>query len=182
MAVEAGSLRAQFVERAGRLNVRVHEVPAGGVPGTLRAILHAVGATSLAVAGNVPGRDALVEAGRAAGARAVEPAELWPDRRADVGVSVARMAVAETSSLVVHSSAEDRRVELCVDVHVVVVAAADLRPSLDDAMRLVREIAAAPPSYVSLLTGPSRTADIELIPSIGVHGAREIHVLLAGAP
>ncbi len=180
--IETADLAAQFGERAARLNVRVHAVAPGGEAAALVAILGDVGAESVAIAGNVPGRDSLVGACARAGARLVESADLWPDRRADLGVSVARMAVAETGSLVVHSSSEDRRVELCVDVHAIVVAAADLRPTLDDALRLVREIAARPPSYVSLITGPSRTADIELIPSIGVHGAREIHVLLVGAP
>ena len=176
--IETAGLAAQFGERAARLNVRVHPVSSGGEVDALVAILADVAAASVAVAGDVPNRDALTGACARAGMRLVEPSDLWPDRRADMGVSHALMAVAETGSLVVYSSSEDRRVELCVDVHVILVAAADLRPTLDDALRLVREIAARPPSYVSLITGPSRTADIELIPSVGVHGAREIHVLL----
>ncbi len=180
--IEAASLTAQFGARAARLNVRVHPVAPDAVADALVAILGAVAAESAAIAGDVPDRAALTGACARVGVRLVEPADLWPDRRADVGVSHALMAVAETGSLVVHSSSEDRRVELCVDVHVILVSAADLRPTLDDALRLVREIAARPPSYVSLITGPSRTADIELIPSVGVHGAREIHVVLVGAP
>jgi L-lactate utilization protein LutC len=120
----------------------------------------------------------LLAAATAAGLQPVTPDDLWLDRRADLGVARAQMAVAETGSLVIYAISIDRRVELCVDVLAVVVGLADLRATIDEALRLVREIAARPPSYVSLVTGPSRTADIEMVPSIGVHGAREIHVLL----
>lgn len=179
--IETNAYLEAFTERAARLNVRVHPVDAPAVTDTILGIAREVGAGSLAAASGVPGRDTLEAAAVAAGLRVVQPADLWADRRADLGVSVAQLAVAETGSLVVHSSSADRRVELCVDVHVLVVGADALRPSMDDALRLIREIAARPPSYVSLITGPSRTADIEMVPSIGVHGAREIHVIVVRA-
>lgn len=177
----SGNLAEAFAERAARLNVRVHTVDAPGVPDTVLSIAREVQAGSLALASGVPEREPTVRLADEAGLRLVEPADLWVDRRADLGVSVAQMAIAETGSLVVHSTSEDRGVELCVDVHALVVGLDDLRPSMDDGLRLIRDIAAAPPNYVSLITGPSRTADIELVPSIGVHGAREIHVILVRA-
>lgn len=176
------ALEATFGEQAARLNVRVHAVEPAMLAEAVLAIAREVGATSLAVASQVPAREGMLSAAGAAGLRCVDADDLWIDRRADLGVALAQMAIAETGSLLVHSSSVDRRVELSVDVLAIVVARADLRPTLDDAMRRIGEIAARPPSYVSLMTGPSRTADIEMVPSIGVHGAREIHVLLVGAP
>ena len=181
MALVQTDLVGAFEERAARVGVRVHAARRGDEPGTLLSLLRAAGAASLAIAENVPGRDALLRAAAEAGLRTVGPAELWPDRRADVGVSVARMGVAETGSLLIHSTSIDRRVELCVDVHVVVLDVDWLAATLDDAFGAVREIAARPPSYVSLISGPSRSADIERTLAVGVHGPRELHVLLAGA-
>lgn len=175
-------LAAAFRERAARLNVTVHSVGQDEVPQVMLGIARGMQADSLAVASGVPGREAVLTAAETAGLRCVEPADLWIDRRADLGVALAQLAVAETGSLLVHASSVDRRVELCVDVLAIVVGQADLRPTLDDALRRIAMIAARPPAYVSLVTGPSRTADIEMVPSIGVHGAREIHVLLMSAP
>src|SRR3712207_3942992 len=85
--IEAASLTAQFGERAARLNVRVHPVRPGGMADAVVSILADVAAESVAVAGDVPDRAALTDACARTGVRLVEPADLWPDRRADVGVS-----------------------------------------------------------------------------------------------
>jgi L-lactate dehydrogenase complex protein LldG len=88
--------------------------------------------------------------------------------------------VAETGSVLL-ASAQDRRVELCVDVHLVWLAAATLVPTLDAAFAVLRHAAGRPPSYATLVSGPSRSADIERQLTVGVHGPREFHVLLVGA-
>ena len=106
---------------------------------------------------------------------------LWPVRRADAGVSVARLGVAETGSLLLHSSSGDRRVELCVDVHLVLLPSEALVGTLEEAFAAVREISARGPAYVSLVSGPSRSADIERTLTIGIHGPRALHVLLLEA-
>jgi L-lactate dehydrogenase complex protein LldG len=180
MTMVGADLAAAFAERAARVGARVVDVARGGEPAALLDLLVA-GATSVAVAANVPGRDRLLAAAEGAGVRIVEPGDLWPDRRTDVGVSVARMGVAETGSLVIGSTSDERRVELCVDVHVVLLDAEHLAPTLDDALGLIREAARRPPSYVSLVSGPSRSADIERTLAVGVHGPRELYLLLVGA-
>jgi L-lactate dehydrogenase complex protein LldG len=173
-----GSLAAAFVVRANRLGVTVHQVDTAQAPATVGEIAQGVDARRVAVASNVPGRESIVSLLADRGFALIEPAALRPDSRADLGVSVARLAVAETGSLLVHSNAADRRAELCVDVHVVLVAVSDLRATLDEALRRIRDISTGGRSYVSLLTGPSRSADIEMQPAVGVHGPREVHVIL----
>lgn len=52
-----------------------------------------------------------------------------------------------------------------------------LLPSLDDAAKLLRNIASDGTSYATLVSGPSRTADIERQLTIGVQGPGELHVI-----
>jgi L-lactate dehydrogenase complex protein LldG len=167
-----------FAMRAARVGVRTRRASEAEVPAVVLEIAASVDAESLAVAGSVPRREAIVAAARERGVRLAEPAELTPLERVDVGVSVARMAVAESGSLVAHSSSEDRRVELCADIHVVLVDEANVAASLDEGLALVGRIAAEGPSYVSLISGPSRSADIEFTLAVGVHGPRELHAVM----
>ena len=142
------------------------------------AILRDAGCQSVALADALPQRSAFVEALGAAGLSRVSTASLSPIRRADAGISHGRLGVAETGSVLLHSTPEDRRVELCVDVHLVVLAADTLVATLDAAFTALRAIAARPPAYASLVSGPSRSADIERQLTIGVHGPRALHILL----
>src|SRR5689334_4855143 len=103
------SLAAAFAVRCGRLGVTVHHVDAVQVPATVGEIAQGADACRVVVASNVPGREAIVRLFADRGFVLVEPAALRPDDRAHLGVSVARLAVAETGSLLVHSSAADRR-------------------------------------------------------------------------
>ncbi len=86
--------------------------------------------------------------------------------------------MAVTGSVLLHSTAEDRRVELCVDVHLVLLDPTALVPTLDTAFRTLGAISARPPAYATLVSGPSRSADIERQITIGVHGPRALHVFL----
>ena len=126
----------------------------------------------------LPERPAFARAVSAAGLVEIPTASLWPTRRADAGISSATLGLAETGSVLLHSTAEDRRVELCVDVHLVLLESAALVPTLDEAFDVLREIAARPPAYASLVSGPSRSADIERQLTVGMHGPRALHVIV----
>lgn len=101
---------------------------------------------------------------------------------ADLGVSVARLAIAETGSVLLGSNAaEDRLVGMLARTHCVIVQSRLLRESLDEAASVVRTIAAPGPTqvrYLSFVTGPSRTADIERVLTIGVQGPRALHLVV----
>lgn len=97
---------------------------------------------------------------------------------ADVGITSADYALADTGSLVMISSLEEARmVSLLPPVHIAVLPVSRLLTSLDELFALVPHPADLTSSMV-LITGPSRTADIEQILVRGVHGPGEIHVVL----
>jgi L-lactate dehydrogenase complex protein LldG len=64
---------------------------------------------------------------------------------------------------------------LLPEVHIVVMGMSQILPTLADALELPQVRAA---SAVVIITGPSRTADIEMTLTIGVHGPGELHVFL----
>ena len=68
-------------------------------------------------------------------------------------------------------------VSLLPPVHVAVIRPAQLLPSLAEAIRRVGQAKELPSSLV-LITGPSRSADIENDLSIGVHGPGSVHAVL----
>lgn len=97
---------------------------------------------------------------------------------ADVGVTSADYALADTGTLVMISSAsEARMISLLPPVHLAVVPAARILAGLDELLRLT-PLPAEQTSSLVLITGPSRTADIEQVLVRGVHGPGEIHVLV----
>jgi L-lactate dehydrogenase complex protein LldG len=170
-----------FEAQAARVGATVHRAArADGHPLAAR-VLREAGCRTVAVAEAVPERPGLVDLLGGTGLSLVSPSALWPTRRADAGVSVARLGVAETGSVLLASTAGDRRVELCVDVHLVLLDAATLVPTLDPAFAALRELSARPPAYATLVSGPSRSADIERQLTIGVHGPRALHVIVLEA-
>jgi L-lactate dehydrogenase complex protein LldG len=99
-------------------------------------------------------------------------------------VSHAFAAVAETGTLVLTSGADNpTTLNFLPDVHIVVVNAADVGADFEAAMARLRERfgAGAMPRAVNMITGPSRSADIEQTLILGAHGPRKLHVILIGA-
>lgn len=103
---------------------------------------------------------------------------------ADVGVSDAIVGIAETGSLLTHLDPVDSRlVTMLPPTHVALLKREDLVESLEDGIamtrnRILERHAQGQASYISWITGPSRTADIERALTIGVHGPRELHIVL----
>jgi L-lactate utilization protein LutC len=96
----------------------------------------------------------------------------------EVGITSADYALADTGSLVFFSeSGESRLLSLLPPCHIAVIESSKIVPSLDDVFRL-RPLPGAESSAMVVVTGPSRTADIEMRLVRGVHGPGEIHVIL----
>jgi len=94
------------------------------------------------------------------------------------GISSADYALSDTGSLVMVSSREEARlISLLPPAHIAVVPASKLLTGLDELYRTHPKPADITSSMV-LITGPSRTADIEQILVRGVHGPGEIHVVV----
>ena len=92
------------------------------------------------------------------------------------------VAIADTGTVVTSSRLTGGRLPGLADpVHVAVVEAADVVANLPEALeRIAPELARA--SVVTLITGPSRSADIEGILIRGAHGPRELHVVWVDGP
>ncbi len=98
----------------------------------------------------------------------------------DVGISTAQAAIAETGTLVLDSASERHRlVSLVPPVHIAIINASSIVETLSDALALLQKKEISP--AITFITGPSRTADIELTLAIGVHGPQELYVIVDGS-
>ena len=100
----------------------------------------------------------------------------------DVGLTAADYAIADTGTIVLSSDEQNALlVSLLPAVHIALVRSSQIAASLDEVISKIGEerIGRFDPSRsVTLITGPSRTSDIELVLSIGVHGPKELHVII----
>lgn len=105
-----------------------------------------------------------------------------PEQFADIRVCVshAEAGIAATGSLLLDlSDQQDRSATSLAQVHAVFLKKSTIVPDVYALHDLVnRGISASRPSRLSITTGPSRTADIERVLTIGVHGPKELHVLV----
>jgi L-lactate dehydrogenase complex protein LldG len=104
---------------------------------------------------------------------------------AGLGITGADYAVAETGSVVVlPRRGLSRLVSLVPPVHLALVRPQDVVGDLDDVFLLRRldyyRNGGDMGSYLNFITGPSRTADIEQTLVVGVHGPKEVHLVLLG--
>ena len=92
--------------------------------------------------------------------------------RCDLGVTEVDFALPETGTIGLLSSRDKpREVSLLPRVHLAVMGPEALRPDLHQVFAEARD-----QHYLILISGPSRTADIELTLTLGVHGPRALHL------
>jgi L-lactate dehydrogenase complex protein LldG len=92
---------------------------------------------------------------------------------------LAYAGVAETGSVMLADDAVAPRLAgMLADVCVAVLPAPAIVPNLDQAALLLGELDRVGHRYVSLVTGPSRTADIERVLTIGVQGPKTLHIIV----
>lgn len=97
-----------------------------------------------------------------------------PDPEIRVGVTKSICALADTGSILEADGAgRSLHASLLPSIHIALLRESEILPSLDQAIHLVRDTRSA-----VFITGPSRTADIEMSLTIGMHGPGEVHVFL----
>jgi L-lactate dehydrogenase complex protein LldG len=102
---------------------------------------------------------------------------IHPPESAELGISMAWGAVAETGSLLLEAR-DGRRTQLLPPTHVVLVPPGSIRATLAEALTALRP---ALPSAMGLHSGPSKSADIGQILVKGVHGPGRVVALLLGS-
>jgi L-lactate dehydrogenase complex protein LldG len=99
---------------------------------------------------------------------------------AEAGVTGANFALADTGTVVLDSTAEELRLASTLpERHFILLDRRKILPDHLAAVPLLRRLhQRLSPDFIAFITGPSRTADIERVLTIGVHGPRELHILL----
>lgn len=98
----------------------------------------------------------------------------------DMGVSEAILGVAASGTCMLNADNEEARLaSMICEISIILLRASTIRPDLPSiAPDLRAQQNTGKPAYTAFVTGPSRTADIERIPAVGVHGPLELHIIL----
>jgi L-lactate dehydrogenase complex protein LldG len=99
--------------------------------------------------------------------------------QARMGISIAENMIAETGSVVILSDTEPRMLSLLPEISVIIGHAQTILPKLTEVLeKYYREGKFSDVNCISIISGPSRTADIEKILVTGVHGPKNLHVMV----
>lgn len=97
----------------------------------------------------------------------------------DIGFTIADFGIAETGSLVLDSSSEAVRMATMIsEIHIALLPMSKIFETAYDLEDELQDLMTAVPNYTAFITGASRTADIERVLALGVHGPLELHILL----
>jgi L-lactate dehydrogenase complex protein LldG len=180
-AAEKARRFRHFIELA---HAEVHAVTAANWTETLHAVLKARAIDKLLVAEGTPHGDAALDALPPRGIEcsvydmAIEAwkSEMFNDTPA--GLTAARAAIAETGTLILWPNAlEPRLMSLVPPVHIVLLDASKIYNTFFEAMSTEGWKNGLPTNSL-LISGPSKTADIQQTLAYGAHGPKELIVLL----
>jgi len=94
-------------------------------------------------------------------------------------LTAADWGIAETGTLVADSTSEDMRIAtMLAETHVAVIPASKIFPDAMSLQKELSELQKDSPRYLAFISGASRTADIERVMTIGVHGPQALHILI----
>ncbi|MBN1559360.1 lactate utilization protein C [candidate division KSB1 bacterium] len=133
----------------------------------------------------------LNELGAAQALSDVAPAQVWDTNstweknvrlaeNAAVGIAVARMALAESATVLLYShGGTGRSVTLLPESTIYIIRKSMIRPRLTQGMAYLQDHQNELPSSVNFVSGPSATSDIELVRVVGVHGPMHVaHIIV----
>ncbi|WP_417517195.1 LutC/YkgG family protein [Marinobacter sp.] len=110
-----------------------------------------------------------------------EPIESWQDHlfnEVDASITSTRGGIAETGSLILWPTADEPRLmSLVPPIHIAVLQASELYSTFHEALQ-DQDWASGMPTNALLISGPSKTADIEQTLAYGVHGPKELIILV----
>jgi L-lactate dehydrogenase complex protein LldG len=169
-----------FITNARAVGIHIHQCSEGDLPKTLVQIINEIG-TPLVLANDplLTGETAELLN------REFEDCHVWDlgasreenmarSEKAKIGVAVAEMALAETgTSLLFSHLGNGRSITLLPENSLIIIRAESIQPRLTQAMDFLQKQETLP-SSVNFISGPSATADIELIRVQGVHGPLEL--------
>ena len=170
----------RFAERLALAHVEVRRAPAGEIAAEAALVCAERAVRRLGVPPGLP------SGWRPAGVDVVEDDELTPAQLdgLDAALTGCTLAVAETGSLVLAAGPADgrRALSLVPDVYLCVVLEEQVVPDLPDAVARLAPAIRSTGRPVVFVSGPSATSDIELHRVEGVHGPRQLIVILASDP
>lgn len=172
-----------FAERAAQVGMKVTRCTRAQVIEQFEAVLEEIGVQRMTLADSTPYLDELKAAAQK---RGIELADWHHDRSlaehyaSEAGVCGVHAALAETGSLICNSDARNGRGHsLIPESHIAIVRRGDLVPDLLDYFSRIKGTAPAElPSAQAIITGPSKTADIEGVLITGIHGPGRVFILL----
>ena len=95
------------------------------------------------------------------------------------GLSVGDIGIAETGTVIIYSESEDIRIaSMLCNTHFIILPEIKIVRCFEDISEDLKRKFASQSDYTAFITGPSRTADIERVLTIGVHGPLELHLLI----
>lgn len=177
------TLLERFKTAIQAAHAEVHETDEAGWPDLLARLAASKGLRNLLYGAETPhGRE--LQRRTPVGLSIVpydRPAPTWKTSMfegIDTGLTAARSAIAATGSLILWPDArEPRLLSLVPPVHFVLLDAAAIHPNLAAAMH-AEQWTAGMPTNALVISGPSKTADIQQTLAYGAHGPRELIVLL----
>lgn len=178
-----GNLVAQFIERAIHMESTIERIESRReIPAAVARYLDAL---------ELP--DAIAEQKSHRGVCWPELADLdWAGAGLDIearptqghdrlGITGCLGAIAETGTLLFVPGPEmHTATALLPDTHIVLLRTADIVATMEDAFARVRAVRRDLPRAINLISGPSRTGDIEQTIVLGAHGPYRVHILLLG--
>jgi len=181
VAPQVNTWIARFAEKAAPLGTRVEHVPdiarfASVVADSARERSTEIVFASPQIAEAVPGLETCL-ASNGILLNVIRDRDGARDQQ--IGLSLAANCVVETGSVLLNERQIQNRAPSLMTLHNIVLApVAALIESLNDAAGILRAIASQPGGgYASFMTGPSRTADIEMSLTVGVQGPGQISVI-----
>ena len=174
----------RFIERMEAVRTEVHQLSDGDWINWLNDELPKRNLTSVLVGQNETGDTLSKKANSTIKVQKYEQEiEHWKQelfQKIDVGITTTRGGIAETGSLILWpDNAEPRLMSLVPPVHIALLKADTLYETFAQAMHEQKWVSQMPTNAL-LISGPSKTADIEQTLAYGIHGPKQLIVLILG--